>query len=144
MREARQQKEGNPSPPGENVDQLEAEAWLAQAEGKPAEALGKMRAAVQRDENTHWLTIALPAREMLADLLLEQKRGKEALTDYEHVLEGHPNRFDAIYGAALASQALGDHARAFQYYSMLVKISAADADRPELEAARKYRLEKSN
>ncbi len=47
----------------------------------------------------------MPAREMLADLLLELKRPKESLVEYQSVLKDYPNRFDALYGAALASEA---------------------------------------
>jgi hypothetical protein len=137
-REANQRMKGNIVAPGESVDQLEAEGWLAYAEGKPAEAVIKLRSAADREEAKHADPFAMPAREMLADLLLELKRPAEALVEYEAVLKGYPNRFDALYGPAQAAQSLGDRAKASQYYAKLVAISAPSADRPELRHAREY------
>jgi hypothetical protein len=42
----------------------------------------------------------LPAREILADILLEQERPEEALAEYEAVLVKEPNRYRALAGAA--------------------------------------------
>jgi tetratricopeptide (TPR) repeat protein len=80
----------------------------------------------------------MPACEMLADLLLELKRPAEALVEYEAVLKSYPNRFDALYGSAQAAQSSGDREKASQYYPELVAISAASADRPELQNAREH------
>ena len=45
----------------------------------------------------------LPAREMLADMLLDLQRPQEALTEYEISLRTDPNRFNGLYGAAQAA-----------------------------------------
>jgi len=42
----------------------------------------------------------LPAREMLADMLLDLQRPQEALAEYEISLRTDPNRFNGLYGAA--------------------------------------------
>ena len=57
---------------------------------------------------------------------------------YKVVLVEAPNRFDALLGAAQASQAAGDTHSARDYYSQLLKIADPAADRPELKEARNY------
>ena len=46
----------------------------------------------------------MPAREMLADLLLEIKKPREALAEYKGDLKFNPKRFDGVYGAAQAAE----------------------------------------
>lgn len=137
-REASQRKQGNEVAPGASVDQLEAEGWLAYAEGKPAEAVTKLRSAAHREEAKHSHPFAMPAREMLADLLLELKRQSEALVEYEAVLKSYPNRFDALLGAARAAEGASDAAAARNYYAKLVEICNPAADRPELPAVKTF------
>jgi hypothetical protein len=137
-RDANQRMKGNTVASGKSVDQLEAEGWLAYAEGNLAEAVTKLRSAADSEEAKHSDPFAMPAREMLADLLLELKRPAEASVEYESVLKSYPNRFDALYGSAQVAQSLGDRAKASQYYAKLVAISAPSADRPELRDAREY------
>jgi hypothetical protein len=137
-REENQRKQGNRVAPGESVDQLEAEGWVMYAEGKPSEAVTKLHSAVSREDSEHSDPFATPAREMLADLLLELKRPSEALVEYTSVLRSYPNRFDALYGSAQAAQALGDRAKALQSYAKLVATTVPAADRPELQDAQRY------
>jgi tetratricopeptide (TPR) repeat protein len=75
---------------------------------------------------------------MLADLMLELKRPPEALTEYQAALKNSPNRFDALYGAAHAAQIAGDSAAASAYFTKLMEISSATADRAELSEAKSY------
>jgi len=101
-----------------------------------------MRAAAELDDSTdkHPVTPGslIPAREQLADLLLELNRPADALKEFETSLENAPNRFNGIFGAAKAAMALGDRSKARIYYSKLVRICLnADGDRPELEEAKK-------
>jgi hypothetical protein len=130
--------EGNKVTPGESTEQREVDGWIAFAEGKSDEAIADLRAAAQREETEREDPIATPAREMLADLLLELKRPTEALAEYKSVLKDYPNRFDALYGAARSAEAAANPQQAREFYSQLVKISAPGADRPELRAARDY------
>jgi hypothetical protein len=131
-----EQELGNEPKPGESVDQSEAEAWLAFAEGKSAEAIEKFRYAASREDAYSEGPTAQPAREMLADMLLELKRPADALAEYKAVLKDYPNRFDAVYGAAHAAQAVGETQQARDYFSKLQEISGPGADRPELKEAR--------
>ncbi len=73
----------------------------------------------------------LPARELLADTLLEQDRPDEALAEYEAVLQKEPNRYRALAGAALAAQEAGetDRARAHAEH-LIVQVGAAGSERP--------------
>jgi tetratricopeptide (TPR) repeat protein len=118
-----------------------AAAWLALAEGKREEALQLILGAAELDDSTdkHPVTPGslIPAREQLADLLLELNRPADALKEFETSLRNAPNRFNGIYGAAKAALALGDQRKAQTYYSQLVKICLqADGARPELEEAK--------
>jgi hypothetical protein len=125
-------------PADKSVRQLEAEAWIALAEGKADEALKTLRSAADREDADGVDSLAMPAREMLADLLLELKRPSEALAEYQAALKNSPNRFDSLYGAGHAAQLAGDSASANDYYTKLTEISAPSADRAELSEAKSY------
>jgi tetratricopeptide (TPR) repeat protein len=124
---------GNKIYPGEGMEQSEAEAWLAYAEGKSGEAVKIMRQAAEREESEHMDSLGMPAREMLADLLVELKQPSEALIEYQAALEISPNRFDSLYGAARAAESAGKLQEARDYFVRLAKIAAPGADRPELQ-----------
>jgi tetratricopeptide (TPR) repeat protein len=94
-----------------------------------------LRRAAAREETESEDPFAMPAREMLADLLLELKKPAEALKEYQAVLKDYPNRFDALYGAARSAEASANPRQARAYYAQLVAISLPGADRPELQAA---------
>jgi tetratricopeptide (TPR) repeat protein len=121
-----------------SVGQLEAEAWVSFAEGKADEAVKTLRSAADREDADGLDSLAVPAREMLADMLLELKRPSEALTEYKAALKNSPNRFDSLYGAGHAAQLAGDSAAANAYYAKLMEISAPAADRAELSEAKSY------
>ncbi|HKD91392.1 MAG TPA: tetratricopeptide repeat protein, partial [Terriglobales bacterium] len=72
----------------------------------------------------------------LGDLLMEQHKPQEALAAYQKALEGTPNLFNALYGAARTADAAGNTAVAAGYYRKLAEI-AGKGDRPEIEVARK-------
>jgi hypothetical protein len=125
------------------VELEEARAWLAQAEGKPDEALSLMKAIVAKEgagkaEPLDY-PLVLPAREQLGDLLLEQKRSAEALAAYKADLEESPNRFNGIYGAARAAQLSGNKAAAKKYFAALAKLGDhADSNLRPIEEARAF------
>ncbi len=123
----------------EDVDfnRREAAAWLAFAEGKPEDAVQQMRAIAEDEEKSGPEANQMPAREMLADMLLETNRPQQALAEYEAALKLTPNRFNGIYGAARAAEQTGNAQLAATYYSQLVKVSDPHSERPELEHARK-------
>jgi predicted Zn-dependent protease len=80
-----------------------------------------------------------PMRELLADLLLEAGRAKEAAAEYARAMKQTPNRYRGLVGAARAAEAIGDSTAARDYYSRLIALSQhADGIRPELQRARAY------
>lgn len=116
----------------------EAAAWLAFAEGKNDEAVGLLRPIADRQDLIGKGEVELPAREMLAEILLEANRPQEALAEYEKSLHTDANRFNALYGAARAAEAAHLPEKAASYYSQLLKTSqnGAYSDRPEIARAR--------
>jgi hypothetical protein len=80
-----------------------------------------------------------PAGELYGFMLLDRDITKEALVALEATIKKEPNRFNAIAGAAKASERLGDKAKAKGYYQNLITLgNDADSARPELEAPRKF------
>jgi len=124
-------------------DQKEAQAWLDHAEGRNDQALQALRALAEREEAEGDEPLAMPAREMLGDMLLDMNRPQEALAEYETDLKFNPNRFDALYGAAHAAEVAGKHDQANTYYSELLHVCAgSNSDRPELSHARQLVAQK--
>jgi tetratricopeptide (TPR) repeat protein len=130
------------------ADQVEisrraAAAWLARAEKKDAEALELMRSAAELEESTdkHPVTPGpvLPAREQLADLLLELGKPAEALAEYRADLAASPNRLNGLYGAARAARLSGDAEVARGYYEKLVAlVGKGDGAREMVAEAREF------
>jgi tetratricopeptide (TPR) repeat protein len=120
-----------------------SEAWIRLKEGNNNEALALMTAAANLEDGTdkHPVTPSevLPARELLGDMLVELNKPQQALEAYEANLQKRPNRFNGLYGAALAAEKAGDAAKAVAYYKQLLQVtSAAKPSRPELLAAQQY------
>lgn len=137
-RENRERKEGYPPPTEKATDLREAEAWLAFANGKSEDALQELRAAAEHQEKNGGESTVIPARELLADMLMELKRPSDALTEYKGVLKNAPNRFDSLLGAARSAQAAGDATSAQSFYAKLTEVCPAGADRPELAEAKTF------
>jgi len=115
----------------------EARAWTAYAQGKNDEALGLLRSVADHQDKVGKGESELPAREMLADMLLDMRRPKEALAEYEVSLKTDPNRFNGLYGAAQAAEMLHDKEKAEGYYAQLLKnCEGVQSDRAELIKAR--------
>jgi hypothetical protein len=88
------------------IQRLAAAAWLAHADGEQESALQLMRAAADLEATTekHPVTpgALLPAREQLAEMLLEYGRRDDALAAVQRVLREAPNRGNALHLAAQA------------------------------------------
>jgi tetratricopeptide (TPR) repeat protein len=122
---------------------LTVSAWVAFAEGANDQALKLMSAAADSEDgsikNVSMENRLYPMRELLADLLVEMKQPAAALSQYRASLKETPNRYRAVYGAALAAQAVGDRQNAADYFAKLVTLSRnADTVRPELSRAKAY------
>jgi tetratricopeptide (TPR) repeat protein len=125
---------------GPTVVRDEMVAWVAFAAGKPAEALAVMREAADLQDKVGQGEVDIPAREMLADMLLEFGKPKEALVEYKVALKLSPNRLNGLYGAGRAAEVAGDKAEATAYYAALMKSTnnGMDSGRPELAHAKGF------
>ncbi len=113
----------------------EAEAWINFAKGKSDKALKQLRSLADQQDREDSEGFTVPAREMLADMLLELHQPAKALAEYEASLKIAPNRFNGLYGAAMAAKMAGDTTKANTYYSKLHESCAPQADREELQHA---------
>ena len=124
------------------VQRLAASGVLAHAKGDDKQAVALARAAADLDASMdkHPATPAevLPARELLADLLLELNDPAAALKEYQLSLQSERNRFRSLLGIARAAKQTGDAPKARAAYEKLVTLASAGADRPELTEARTY------
>ena len=123
------------------IQVLAAQAWIAQAQSKPEEALKFMRAAADLEDSSE-KHVAMenrfyPMRELLGDLLMEQGQAGEALKTYEASMKNARERLRGFYGAAKAAEALGDKQKATTYFTELLRLTKdADTDRPEIRTAK--------
>jgi tetratricopeptide (TPR) repeat protein len=125
------------------VQRLGAAGILAHVQGDDKKAVEQVRAAADLDAtmDKHPATPAavLPARELLADLLLELDQPNAALREYAEVLRTDPNRFRSILGKARAAKQSGDADAAHEAYQKLVVLSPSAApERPELSEAKAF------
>jgi len=105
------------------IQVLAASGWYAQANGESAEAETALRRAADLEDAIEKRPVTpgpvIPAREQLADLLLEQGHAKEALAEYEGALSNSPGRRRALVGAQEAAKRLGDEGRSERYRKLL-------------------------
>ena len=125
------------------IQMLAASAWIAHAKGQKDEALKFMRAAADLEDNSA-KHIAMenrlyPMRELLGDLLLEQRQPSAALTEYEISLQSTPNRLRGLYGAAKAAEGAEQLEKATIYFRKLAELTKeADTDRVEIREAKAF------
>jgi tetratricopeptide (TPR) repeat protein len=125
------------------VQRLAAAGILAHVQGGDMKAVELVRAAADleatMDKHPVTPSSVLPARELLADLLLELNQPDSALKEYKEMLRTDPNRFRSILGEARAAKQSGDAAGAHDAYQKLVALAKpAGAERPELDEAKAY------
>jgi tetratricopeptide (TPR) repeat protein len=121
-------------------EKQEAEAWADHAAGRNDEALRLLRGIADKQRTgVFGASGDLPAREMLADMLLEMKRPEQALAEYRAELKINPNRFDSLYGAGRAAQMAKRREDAAAYFQQLANVCAGSmSTRPELGYARRF------
>jgi hypothetical protein len=118
-----------------------AQAWLSFKQGDQEAGLALMQEAAELEGRTskHPITPGdvVPADELLGDMLLEMNRPAEALVAYERDLQGQPNRFNGIYGAAVAAKRSGQAEKSKLYFEQLLNMADTDeSNRPELVEAK--------
>ena len=109
--------------------------------GQVDAGIAGLRKAADREDATekHVVTpgMMLPAREILATVLLERGDSAGALRDFEAVLRKEPNRLRALAGAAIAAERSGDAQKAREYSDKISRQTAqADVGMPGLQLAR--------
>ncbi|HEX4227313.1 MAG TPA: hypothetical protein VHZ07_01495 [Bryobacteraceae bacterium] len=120
---------------GAQVAYNEVLAWAAFAEGNSDKAIPPIRAAADLQDKVGQGEVDIPAREMLADMLLEMHRPQEALVEYDKALKASPNRLNGLFNAGRAAEAAGDKARAAKYYSALMQATGNGARSTRVEFA---------
>jgi tetratricopeptide (TPR) repeat protein len=125
------------------VQRLAVAAWIAHARGNASEGERLMRAAADLEDRNekHIVTPGrmLPARELLGDMLLEQKRYDVALKEFEASQAREPNRYRNYAGAARAAEGMGDRRKAAEYYARLIELTrGSDGARPEVVRAKAF------
>lgn len=125
------------------IQATSGEAWIRLKEGKKEEALRLMSLAADMEDKTekHPVTPGevVPARELLADMYMQLNDANNALVAYEEDLRRHNNRFNGLYGAAVAAEKSGNMVKSKTYYNQLLSfINPANNQRTELVAARQF------
>jgi tetratricopeptide (TPR) repeat protein len=120
---------------GSRVERAEILAWVAFAENNGTEAVKHMQEAADLQDKAGQGEVDIPAREMLADVLLELNRPQEALVEYQKALVLSPNRFNGLFNAGRAAEAVGDKAQAQGYYATLMQLTdnGSQSSRPEFD-----------
>jgi tetratricopeptide (TPR) repeat protein len=123
------------------IQRREVAAWLSHLDGKDEFAVSLLRSAADIEDLSEKSPMTpgpvVPAREMLADFLLEVKQPTAALAEFESSLKTAPNRLNGLYGAARAAEQAGQAVKAHDYYSKLVEV-CQPGDAPESRLAQKY------
>jgi len=124
-----------------DIQRIAAEGWVAFASGRREDGLRLLREATDRESRTDKAAITpgplAPARELLAEALLEAGDARAALAEFEAVSRTEPRRFRATAGAMQAAAAAGDTAAARRHAAALVDIAPnPDSPRPAIERAR--------
>ncbi len=118
----------------------EAHGWLAFVQGNIPEATRLLTHVADEQDRDGKGEVEIPAREMLADMLLEANQPQQAFVQYALSLKTDPNRFNSLYGAAHAAELAHRPEDAKSYYAQL--LAGRDVHPhtagPELLHARAY------
>jgi tetratricopeptide (TPR) repeat protein len=126
-------------PPGIRADIDVLTALDARVNGRDDDAVAALTEAATREEGIPIVGPpgAPPARELLAELLLELGRLPEAAAAFDAALLRTPNRSATLLGRARTAARAGDAPVAKRYYGrLLANWRSADRDLPELAEAR--------
>ncbi len=113
------------------IQQLSASAWLSSAMQQDTVALALMREAAAREDATEKSAVTpgplAPAHELLGDMLMQNGKAAEALTEYRASLAKDPNRFRSLYGAMQAATAANDRAARASYSNQIKALTRSSA-----------------
>jgi tetratricopeptide (TPR) repeat protein len=125
---------------GLRIERGEMLGWIAFAEGSTADALSYMRDSADLQDKVGQGEVDIPAREMLADILLDAGRPQEALVEYREALRLSPNRFNGLLNAGMAAEAAGNKSEAESYFAALLKSTdgGSHSSRPEIDHVKHF------
>jgi hypothetical protein len=118
-----------------------ADGWVLYARGEKDKAVALVREAATQEDATDKSPVTpgplAPARELLAEMLLDAGRPADALVEFETVMRKEPGRFRAIAGAMRSAALAKQDAKARNYASALVALAKdSDGQRPALTEAK--------
>lgn len=109
-----------------NIQRIAVNAWVAYAEGDKDKAIQLMKESAALEEATQKNPVSpgelIPAQELLGDMYMELGQTEMALAAYEKSLASRPNRFNSLYGAAMAAEKSNNNETAKTYYSQLMAV----------------------
>jgi penicillin amidase len=125
---------------GMQVVRGEILGWTAFADGDVDAAQRNLRQSADLQDKVGQGEVDIPAREMLADMLLAANQSTAALAEYERALKLSPNRFNGLFNAGQASEAIGDQPRAAAFYATLLQVTdnGAHSTRVEFQHVRDF------
>jgi tetratricopeptide (TPR) repeat protein len=125
---------------GVQIRRAQILSWVAFASGDAVEAAQQMRVSADLQDKVGQGEVDIPAREMLADILLESGHAQEALIEYKQALKLSPNRFNGLFNAGKAAEASGNTGEARGYYASLLKATdnGLRSSRAEIQHAKDF------
>ncbi len=82
------------------------------------DAIALLRKAADRQNLAGQNEVDIPAREMLSDLLMLEKRPQEAIVEYRIALTLSPKRLNGLLSAGEAEEGVGNKPEAERYYAV--------------------------
>jgi hypothetical protein len=125
-----------------NVQHQTALAWIAYGRGNKEAALVQMRSAADMEDASEKSPVSpgrlIPARELLADMLLQNGNAAEALVQYERSQVRDPNRLRSLLAAGQAAEQTNNRAKAKMFYAKVTQLVGTADSRPEFKGVREY------
>lgn len=125
-----------------DVQHQAASAWIAYGRGNKDTALMQMRGAADMEDASEKSPISpgrvIPARELLAEMLLLSGNPSEALVQYERSQVRDPNRLRSLIGAGQAAAQINDRDKARSFYTRVTRMIGTSNSRPEFKQVREY------
>jgi hypothetical protein len=119
------------------------QGWLSFYQGDSEKGIALIKEATEMEDviGVNGITPAkiTPAWEFLGDMYLAKGNTEAALKAYETNFIDNPNRFNGLYGAAIAAKKLNKNDKAKAYFSKLLELAKnSNSDRIELKEAKKF------
>lgn len=109
----------------------EVRAWVAYTRDDLPAARALLKPLAERQARSGKGEVELPAREMLAEMLLLSGDAPQALREFQASLDSDPNRLNALLGAGQAAELLDQAQVAAGYYRTLLKTCPAPSGRAQ-------------